>query len=141
MIRFSPFRARRTKAVLAVFLLSLAACPQETAVWIAPGSTARDLTLVFGRNAGRERRISTFVRIDRCGEVERGGHGGGSMWMVSVDTSRITYGHTGPAAVEEMKARPLGPGCYYVLTTGTGDMAFTIDSAGAVIQLDSVPRF
>jgi hypothetical protein len=141
MIRFSPFRARRTRAALALFLLSLAACPQETAIWVAPGSTARDLTLVLGRKPGRERRISSYVRIDRCGEFARIGYAYEAMWIVGVDASRITYGHTGPAAVEQMKARPLVPGCYHATTSGTGEVAFTVDSAGAVTQLESVPTF
>lgn len=104
-------------------------------MWIAPGSTARELTLVFGEKQGRERRMSSFVRVDRCGPWERDS----AMWLVTIDTSRVTYGVTGPGARADVEARPLVPGCYYAHMSGTGSVAFRIDSLGAVTELDSIP--
>lgn len=122
---------------LPLLLIALAACPQKTAVWIADGSTARELTLVFGEKEGRERRMSSFVRVDRCGPWDRDS----AMWMVSVDTSRVTYGVPGPGTHQEAEARPLRPGCYYAHMSGTGSVAFRIDSLGGVTALDSIPSF
>ena len=125
----------RIRIALPVLLLLLAACPQRTAVWIAEGSTARDLTFVLGQKEGRERRIQSYVRVDRCGPWYRDS----AMWIASADTSRVTYGVTGPGATEQQPARPLVPGCYSVMTGGTGSVAFAVDSLGGVTQLDSVP--
>lgn len=126
---------RPIRSSLAILLLTLAACPQKTAVWIAEGSTARELTLLFGEKKGRERRMSASVRVDRCGPWSRDS----AMWLVSIDTSRVTYGVPGPGAQEEAPARPLEPGCYYAHMSGTGMVAFTIDSIGGVAELDSIP--
>lgn len=95
----------------------------------------RELTLVFGEKEGREKRLSTFVRVDRCGPWHRDS----ALWMVQIDTSRVTYGVPGSGVYEEMKAKPLVRGCYEVMTTGTGDAIFTVDSLGAVTALDSLP--
>jgi hypothetical protein len=130
---------RRLRPAAAILLLALAACPQKTAAWIAPGSTASDLTFLFGHDRGRERRLSTFIRVDRCDQIAQGGHGGKSMWMVQIDTARITYGETGPGAWAESPARPLTPGCYHVMTTGTGKLVFSVGPDGAVTELDSLP--
>ena len=130
----------RLRLAVPILLLALTACPQETAVWIAPGSTASDLTFLFGRDQGRERRISIFVRVDRCDRIAQGGHGGESMWMVQIDTSRITYGETGPGAWAESPARPLTPGCYHVMMSGTGGLVFSVGPNGAITELDSLPR-
>jgi hypothetical protein len=122
-----------------VLLLLLTGCPQETAVWVAEGSTTDDLTLVFGRKRGRERTISGFVRVDRCDDANRSGYDGRALWLVSVDTSRITYGVTGPGASEQMKAERLTPDCYFVSMSGTGSTSFVVDSTGGVTELDEVP--
>ena len=126
---------RRIRCAVPILLLALAGCPQKSAVWIEPGSTARELTLVFGEKKGRERRMSSFVRVDRCGPWARDS----AMWLVSIDTSRVTYGVPGPGARAEREARPLVPGCYYAHMSGTGSVAFRIDSLGAVTELDSIP--
>lgn len=120
-----------------LLLIALAACPEKTAVWVAEGSTARDLTLVFGHTEGRERRMSSIVRVDRCGP----GDIDDALWIVSIDTSRVTYGVPGPGAQPMAEARPLGPGCYHASMSGTGTVGFTVDSLGAVTELDSIPSF
>lgn len=120
-------------------LILLAACPQETAVWVAEGSTASELTLVFGRERGRERPISVFVRVDRCEDPNRGAYDGKALWMADINASRATYGVPGPGVSEQMKPEPLTPGCYYVSTTGTGATAVVIDSAGRVAEYDPLP--
>lgn len=126
---------RHRRVPLAILLLALAACPEKTAMWIAEGSTARELTLVFGETKGRERRMSSFVRVDRCGPWDRDS----ALWLVSIDTSRLTYGVPGPGASQESEARPLGPGCYLAHMSGTGSVVFAVDSLGAVTELDSLP--
>jgi hypothetical protein len=130
---------RRLKTGLPLLLLLLTGCPQETAVWIAEGSTAADLTLVFGRKRHRERRISAVVRVERCDDANRGSYDGKALWLVSVDTSHITYGVAGPGVSEEMKASPLTPDCYFVSMSGTGSTSFVVDSTGGVTELDEVP--
>lgn len=125
----------RFRIAVPILLLALAGCPQRTAVWIAEGSTARELTLVFGKKEGRERRIQVFVRVDRCGPWHRDS----ALWMVDIDTSRVTYGVPGPGVHQHMEAQPLAPGCYEVMTTGTGGAIFTVDSLGTVAALDSLP--
>ncbi|HZG43524.1 MAG TPA: hypothetical protein VEY93_11210 [Longimicrobium sp.] len=122
-----------------ILLLLLGGCPQETAVWVAEGSTADELTLVFGRKRGRERPISSVVRVDRCDDANRDSYEGKALWIVSVDTSRMTYGVTGPGVFAETKAAPLTPDCYFVSMSGTGSASFVVDSTGGVTELDEVP--
>jgi hypothetical protein len=125
---------RRIRLVLPVLLLAFAACPRKTAVWVAEGSTARELTLVVGEKRGRERRMSAFLRVDRCGTWHRDS----AMWIVSIDTSRVTYGVPGPGARSQVEARPLVPGSYHAHMGGTGQVVFTVDSLGGVTALDSL---
>ena len=132
-------RMYRLRPACAVLLLALTGCPEQTAVWIGEGSSARDLTLVFGRERGEEERISAHVQIDRCEDRDRSPSDDRLVWAFQVDTSRVTYGQTGPGIMDASPARPLTAGCYYVGVSGTGHVAFAVDSLGRVAELDSVP--
>lgn len=127
---------RRLRPVAPILLLALAACPQETAVWLAPGATAGNLTLIFGERRGREMSIHSHVWMNRC----QAGSAGESLWEAQIDTSRVTYGHAGPGVLNQTPARPLTPGCYHVTMDGPGTLVFSVDPSGAVTELDSIPR-
>lgn len=129
---------RRTPAIVVSLSLLLGACPQKTAVWVDAGSTADRLTLVLGKTRGRENHVSTSLRIDRCAYNWLEDDQDRALWKGHVDGSRVVYGSASGAA--DMRGAPaLGPGCYHVTTSGTGDVAFTVDSLGRVTQLDSLP--
>jgi hypothetical protein len=128
----------RARAIAVSLSVLLCACPQRTAVWVGKGSTADSLTLVLGKWRGREDHLSTHLRIDRCGYDWLEDDEDRALWKGHVEGSRVVYRDSSEAA--DMRGAPaLGPGCYHVTTSGTGEVAFTVDSLGRVTQLDSVP--
>lgn len=128
----------RTRALVVTLSVLLCACPERTAVWVGKGSTADSLTLVLGKWRGKESHLSTFLRVDRCGYSWMEDHEDRALWKGYVVGSRVVYGDASDAA--DMRGAPaLGPGCYHVTTSGTGDVAFTVDSLGRVTQFDSLP--
>ena len=101
-------------------VLSLTACPQETAVWIPRASTTANLVFHLGKERGHDRDVALgMLRVRRCG----GGGGGaaaidsGAMWaLYAVDraqeVSKIRYGETPAGFRSATGAVPLIPGCY-----------------------------
>jgi len=127
-------------------LLLLAGCPQRTAIWVVPGSTRDSLVFALGARRGHEKSFQWLIRVDRCEDPGRGYYKGDALWTAWVDHSkfwkwptRVTYGVAGKGIEVLDSVKPLTVGCYLATTNGTGDIAFVIDSAGAVTELDSVP--
>ena len=124
------------RAVAALLSMSfLAACPQQTAVWIAAGSTAEQLTFVLGSERGDEEPLQTPLRVDACGAAA--GSYNDPLWFADVDASRVAYGRSGPGVESGMDAGPLPPGCYQVDITGTGGVRFMVGEDGSVRELAS----
>jgi hypothetical protein len=126
-------------------LAMLAGCPERTAVWVVPGSTASHLELAVGPKRGKEKPMEFFLRVDRCEDPERGWIKGTAFWITGTNPrtgsypSRVLYGTTGPGLESQEPAQELTPGCYLVTMSGTGRTAFLVDSIGRVIELDSIP--
>jgi len=133
-------------ALLVVGILALTGCPQRTAIWIVPGSTRDSLVFALGDRRGHEHSFQWGLRVDRCEDPGRGYYAGKALWSAWVDHSkiwhwptRVTYGVAGEGIEEPAPATLLSAGCYLASTNGTGDVAFTVDSTGGVVELDSVP--
>lgn len=128
-------RMRRAAAVAG--LICLAACPQKTAVWVEPGSSASHLVLGIADSRGRRGPVAIgAIRVYECGGDDSGP---GAMWVVgprggTADIRRIVYGTTPPGFVSDQGPRALTPGCYRVEISGTGSTEFTVDAKGAVTE-------
>jgi hypothetical protein len=142
-------------ALLCAGLVVLSGCPQQTALWVEPGSTAERLVFGVSRVRGGSEPIQiTLLRIDRF-EVESGeyvlhwgyGAGGG---IVPEGALRIVYGDmpvdAEPLMGAALEAPRLVEGCYLAYDSGTGRSVFVVDAAGRVLELawadcrDGFPR-
>ena len=139
-----PIRTlRRLRTVGLVALLpAAAACPQRTAVWIAPGATRADLTFVLGRERGQEAPVALgSVVVYACADSIGGPAEARAMWYTRVpdrarEVSRVRYGGTLPGFTVPVGARPLTPGCYIAEISGTGVTRFQVRADdGAVEEL------
>ena len=125
-----------------VITLGLAAmsCPRDDyEAWIAPHSTAENLTVIFGDSPKRERPVHwenlVVFRFDAHDEqvwnledTSNGGRG--------TKRSRITLGQSAPATVASPRTLDLVPGCYWATGVWQANyLRFRIDSAGAVQTL------
>jgi hypothetical protein len=132
------------RALLCAGLVVLSGCPQQTALWIEPGSTAEHLVFGISNVRGGTTAIQiTVLRIDRW-DVQSGGYllhwgygaGGG---IVPDGSTRIMYGvmpgDAEPLEGAPAEAPPLQEGCYLAYDTGTGRAVFLVDAAGRVFEL------
>jgi hypothetical protein len=128
-------------AFLSSSCLALAGCLRPAVLWIAPGSTAEELTFVLAeeRDGGRPVESFEYFAVRSCWQPdrpqetfwERDGRGTGI--VSAADT--IRYGVTPVGLRSRGSARPLVAGCYEALASGSGvsaSVAFTVDSAGTV---------
>lgn len=130
-------KKKNVRAVAALLSMSfLAACPQPTAVWIEPGSTAEDLTFVLGTERGDEELLQTPLQVLACDAPSYND----PLWFADVDASRVVYGRSSPGVESGMDARPLGPGCYQVDITGAGGVRFQVGEGGSVRELPDDSR-
>ena len=142
--------ARRPRWYGWLFLGALVGCPQNTAIWVAPGSTADSLVLVRGYKRHKEQSFAFGgLRVWSCA---KGDYQDGLVWEFEVARdsvpgnpipgfpSRIRYGEVPRGYAETIPARRLDPGCYGAQAGGLGRVAFRVDSTGAVSELDSLPR-
>jgi hypothetical protein len=61
------------------------------------------------------------------------------MWVVgarlgTADIRRIVYGQTPPDFVSDVAPKPLRPGCYRALISGTGEAEFVVGQDGSVVE-------
>lgn len=128
----------RTAAAAAAAVLS--ACATESAVWLAPDTTAGSLTFVLGRERGHERPLSALLRVERCDVRISRWQTGDAMWIADVQgTSRVRYGESRDGVVGQIPARTLEPGCYYAAVSGPGSVVFRIHADGTVEELPELP--
>jgi hypothetical protein len=115
----------------------LAACPQRTAVWVEPGSTAAHLTIGVGKKRGQPGGADIgVVRVYRC---DGAATGEGAMWAVGPssgtgDVRQIVYGQTPAGFVSNQGPQPLTPGCYRIDVSGTGKTEFQVGNDGTVTE-------
>ena len=121
--------------------LLLTACPQNSAVWIQPGSTRDHLVFqLSGDHRSRPQTVySGSIRVERCltaSETRPDLMWGAAPRNTAVLTS-ITYGVM-PAGYEPLmnqpsKAKVLTPGCYFVGTSGSGNLKFDVLPSGDIV--------
>ena len=114
----------------------LAGCPQRTAVWIPSGATTNDLLLAFGEERGHPAEVAIgVVEVWRCDPSPPGDSA--TVWRIR--TSGIArpirlmrYGVAPPGFTVEVRAVPIGPGCYLAQVSGTGATRFRVGQDGKV---------
>jgi hypothetical protein len=109
-------------------------------VWLDLASPAYKPKLVFGSSAEQEKRMSLVVRVDHCSERDGSGQPRPALWIIDIDTSRATYGVTGPRVRENDPTTPLAPGCYRVSTSGSGHNVFIVEPDGMILELKEARR-
>ena len=137
---------RHSVAAVLSTALVIAACPMKSAIWIVEGSTAAHLE--FGISDKRHGRTSIqwggitvrdcYLRL-RPGQeqrlywgLERDPQSWGDAWPI-----RILYGAVPTGFHNLQEPESLVPGCYEASVSGTGYVAFVVDSAGGVTELQA----
>src|SRR5664279_1922128 len=135
---------RNLRALTVIAALVLVGCPQRTAVWIEPGSTAAHLTFRMAEKRGGHKAVSVGVfRVDQCTSpsdartVPMWG-AGTTASATSSALSRIVYGDM-PNGYEPLihqgdSALALAPGCYRATISGTGEVVFDVTNDGQVVE-------
>lgn len=133
-------------AVVPLCLL-LAACPWQTEITVAPGSSADHLTFRVRSGGWIPRPISIgFLRVDACAVLyETPGISppqDRAAWVLearigeATRLSEIHYGSVPEGYSETRPATPLQmPGCYVATISGTGVTAFTINESGRIVEM------
>ena len=150
-------RRKRVTAYLvlaAVSGLLLVACQRSYALWVVPGSTARNL--VFGFSDSRDSEVKVRpnqISVFPCASIKRNSDGSSyprqeeSVWWGAASsddlpppTNRLIYGE---GLRNWRPPQPLAtPGCYVVLayaeaenTTVAATLGFNIDGDGKVMEM------
>ena len=123
-------------ALLLPLTVSLVGCPERSAVWVEPGSTANHLVIGIGETAHGPPSANLYgLTVVRCGDESR--LPGSAIWAIarvsesSVPTS-ILYGSTPPGFETRVPAQGLTTGCYRVQDSGSGSVSIDVDASGAV---------
>ena len=130
------FMLRATMLSVSAGLLT--ACPERTAIWMVPGSTANHLEFEVGRRRGHpDPAAFRYLTMTACHGATKG-----FLWSVSQDASRRDvrgvsrvrfpktppgYGHYGPTG-------PLLAGCYEASVNGSGRTRVEVQSDGSVVE-------
>ena len=130
---------KRTLVLLFASLTVLTGCPQETAIWLAPGATVSAPEFLLGKRWGEQEAVGIgFVRVDPCSSLRTGRFPSlkESSWAIEAERgdvmlSRLTYGSTPEGYVELVPPQPLSAGeCYEVTMSGAGTLRFDVDADG-----------
>lgn len=135
--------------LLPLLASAILGCPQKTAVWLAPGSSAEHLVFLLGYEVGHPRPVSFYLfRVDRCEPHGAGSHLAEPVWFLSrelvepdypPDPAAITYGEPPPGYEASNPAPPLAPGCYLATISGTGRARFQVLPGGEISELKESP--
>ena len=129
-------------ALLVSGLLALTGCPERTAIWIEPGSTASHLVFRISDVRGGDKPIQVGIfRVDRFDQVSDRYDlywGYGAVASPSSSMS-VSYGVM-PIGAEPLiggpsKAPELEEGCYLAYISGTGQTVFVVDAENRVLEL------
>lgn len=131
----------RVKILLvALIALALTGCPEETAIWVEPESTASRLVFGVSRERGAVTPINFGVlNVSACETRD-------AYWVLSSTGRRVEhpllveYGVVPPGFVSDVGPRPLDPGCYLASVVGTGRTRFIVGEDGAVEELNDDER-
>ncbi len=129
---------KKSAALATVFFcsLSVVGCPQRSAVWVEPGSTASHLVIGIGEaEHGRPPANLYGLAVVRCGDESRLPNS--AIWSIArvgegPVPGRVIYGSTPSGFETRVSPQALTPGCYRVQDSGSGRMTIQIDSNGSV---------
>lgn len=130
--------AKCRRAVAIAGCVMLVGCPEKSAIWIEPGSTADHLVFGVGRSRhGPPPKNLHGISVVPCGKESQ--LPSSAVWTLarSADSAvprRITYGEAPPGFVSRRQAEALRPGCYRAEDSGSGQIEFTVNSDGTVIE-------
>jgi hypothetical protein len=140
---------RLIRSLSAPLLLLLTGCPQESYIWVEPGSRATNLVFRFSdRKGGSDSAMVGSLIVERCDRP--GDWSPRLMWgaaPVAADYTppvRVTYGVM-PAGYGPLMKQPdsvprLTPGCYFAGVSGMGQVTFDVTASGLVLERDSRPE-
>ncbi len=125
----------RKWTVLAALVL-LAACRQQTAIWVVRGSTRYHLVLELGREDHNLEPVSIGYLVVRTCSANESGE---MMWAIGGKTGtasidRVTYGTLPNGFETSSDPKPLVPGCYETAISGTGKTRFAVQLDGVVVE-------
>jgi hypothetical protein len=128
----------RTAAVLC--LLFLTGCPERTAVWVAPGSTAKSLHFQIANKRGGTTAVGVAsFSVARCTASSDGGVES-TVWALdnvgSENPMLIKYGEAPTGFRTVTPARPLRPGCYSIHLSGSQRAQFEIAVDDSVREME-----
>lgn len=135
---YARFNERLWAIVACTIVVS--ACPEETAIWIQPGSTVGHLVFDIGRDRGQREAVGIGVLIvETCSSDD---YHGVIMWgMTGIGgtayTDRAVYGVPSPGFATSYEKHALTPGCYVALISGTGRVRFDVRRNGMIVERDS----
>jgi hypothetical protein len=124
-------------------LFVLWGCPERSAIWILPGSTAESLEFGIGRARGDTIPIDIgALRVSPCAGPFTGE---GAYWAVAVESptapaiGRVRYGEAPVGSQVTQGPIALTPGCYRASISGTGSTEFVIEDDGRVVERPPEP--
>lgn len=130
---------RSVYSLLVLAMVCLTACPQRTAIWLAPGSTRDSLRFLISDRRGGEKVIRpAILRFEPCHASNL------PVWVIwdslgaSTPVREIVYGTRPPHFGENEPAKPLAAGCYRVGITGTGWVEFKITESGDAVETTKI---
>jgi hypothetical protein len=113
--------------------------PQRSAVWVAPGSKATDLTFVFGHERSAEAPIALgAISVHPCG-TPGGPAEVNAMWFIvsrsgAESMTRLRYGDSRPSFAVLVPPRALTPDCYDAEITGMGRTRLQVEADADVVD-------
>ena len=123
------------RGALAVFFLLATACPEETAIWVEPESTAARLVFGIADRRGGTRPVSVGVlRVSPCSADD---DNRAATWIIepveeTQRLGRVVYGAPPSGFISSLGPKRLSSGCYHVVISGTGHTTFIVSDDGAV---------
>jgi hypothetical protein len=116
--------------------LLLIACPQRSAVWVEPGSTARHFVIGVGALAHGPPPANLYgLTVVRCGDENKLPES--AVWAIARISEgsvpdRVVFGIAPPGFETRVQAQALLPGCYRVQDSGSGRMEIVVAADGAI---------
>ncbi len=124
---------RRLLSALLVVLLG--GCASGNAIWVEPNSTAKRVVFRIARTREATAPPSFFygLSVITCsGNRVMWTFGGAS--NAAPTPSQIVYGKPSPGYTTREGPRPLRPGCYRAVISGSASVEFVVRRDGSVVQ-------
>ena len=123
-------------------LLAIVGCPMRSAVWIVRGSTAANLEFGISDKRFGKRSVQwgglavydCYTQPSRAQHMYWGIERAPEFWSHDWP-NRVTYGRPPVDFRTLHDPEPLRPGCYEAGVSGTGHVAFVVDTGGGIREL------